>query len=122
MHYCEGIGRNVARSACSRRPADLTVWTTFGRVFLYAHAFDDRSTPVLHYFNKYLRYHGFAVRPTTPGHTLATLTDEKQGVVVGGVEFQFHRTLRVPDNAPLPSNLPPVCSISFGIRFSQGRR
>ncbi|KAF8838428.1 hypothetical protein BDN67DRAFT_1013096 [Paxillus ammoniavirescens] len=63
-----------------------------------------KSTPVLHYFNKYLRYHGLSAQPTTSGHTLATLNDD--GVVVGGVEFQFHRTLRVRDNAP-PSNLPP---------------
>ncbi|KIJ12055.1 hypothetical protein PAXINDRAFT_15086 [Paxillus involutus ATCC 200175] len=85
------------------------------------------SMPVLHYFNKYLRYHGLSAQPsTTPGHTLATLNDD--GVVAGGVEFQFHRTLRVPDNAP-PSNLPASMGVfplepvtKFGNRVPEAMR
>ncbi|KAF8838426.1 hypothetical protein BDN67DRAFT_1013094 [Paxillus ammoniavirescens] len=87
------------------------------------------STPIIHYFNKYLRYHGLATRPTTPGHTSATLSDSKRGVVVGGVEFQFHRTLRVPDDAPRASNLPPSLGLfplepvmKFGNRVPEAMR
>ncbi|KIJ57475.1 hypothetical protein HYDPIDRAFT_120585, partial [Hydnomerulius pinastri MD-312] len=65
------------------------------------------STPLIHYYSKCLRYHGISAA-STPGHTLAKLADDKRGVIVGGVEFRFHRTVRVPDNGPRPANLPPV--------------
>lgn len=64
-----------------------------------------RSTPLIHWWNKYTAHHGLACA-TTPGHTLAELRD-KTTIMVAGVDFQFHRTARVPDNQQV-QDLPPV--------------
>lgn len=67
------------------------------------------TTPLLHWWNKYTAYHGQA-HTTTPSHTVAKLSGNGMAVSAGGVEFQFHRTLRVPDTADA-NKLPPVrCS------------
>ena len=52
--------------------------------------------PLLWWWNKYNAYHGLAPA-TTPGHTLAAIDDDGHTITAADVEFQFHRTLRVPD-------------------------
>ncbi|KDQ50850.1 hypothetical protein JAAARDRAFT_544555 [Jaapia argillacea MUCL 33604] len=64
----------------------------------------DETMPLIQWWTKYIEFHGLAPA-TTPSHTLATLSDYGTAVTVGGVEFRFHRTLRVPDGAA-PNMLP----------------
>ncbi|KDQ55261.1 hypothetical protein JAAARDRAFT_196109 [Jaapia argillacea MUCL 33604] len=56
----------------------------------------DESMPLIEWWTKYTEYHGLA-HATTPSHTLAKLSDDGMAVTAGGVQFRFHRTLRVPD-------------------------
>ena len=64
-----------------------------------------RSEPLLWWWNKYTAYHGLT-HATTPSQTISRLQRNPAGVVVGGTQFIFHRTFRVPDSGI--NNLPAV--------------
>ncbi|KAJ7116465.1 hypothetical protein C8R44DRAFT_739177 [Mycena epipterygia] len=66
-----------------------------------------RSEPLRWWYNKYTEYHGTAPA-STPGQTVAEVDLIQGGIWAGGVHFQFHRTLRVPDTVhQAGSQLPP---------------
>ncbi|KAJ7510470.1 hypothetical protein B0H11DRAFT_1959242 [Mycena galericulata] len=65
-----------------------------------------RSEPLRWWYNKYAEYHGTAL-VSTPGHTIAEVNLNQGGIWAGGVLFQFHRTLRVPDSSYRAGDLPP---------------
>ncbi|KIJ66163.1 hypothetical protein HYDPIDRAFT_27346 [Hydnomerulius pinastri MD-312] len=83
------------------------------------------STPLIHYYTKYNAYHN--ITPShIPSHTTASAREEKS-VTVGGVEFRFHRTLRVPEGrvSQLPPSLGlfPVIPVGkFGSRVPESTR
>jgi len=79
--------------------------------------------PLLWWWNKYNAYHGLA-RATTPGHTLASLNNDGHTITAADVQFQFHRTLRVPDTSgenklPLVSPNPSLTSLHRLMLLSQ---
>ncbi|KAF8148063.1 hypothetical protein B0H34DRAFT_803183 [Crassisporium funariophilum] len=63
-----------------------------------------QSIPLLHWWNKYRAHHGLAPA-TTPSHSIAKLADDNQTITAAGVQFLFHRTLRVSDEGEI-SKLP----------------
>ena len=66
-----------------------------------------RTTPLIHWWNKYSAYHGLSPA-STPRHTIATLDHTGKTIAAAKVNFKLYRTLRVPDS--VENELPPVSS------------
>jgi hypothetical protein len=67
-----------------------------------------RTTPLIHWWNKYSAYHGLSCA-STPGHSIATLHPNGKTITAAEVNFDLCRTLRVPDSVE-NNDLPPVSS------------